>query len=399
VHSSSKLRQPSAPDGCLSFDELCTSGAGGAAKPVDPDAIAGIFYTGGTTGLPKGAVLTHRNLVSNAKHTLICIGYDDTDTYLHAAPMFHLADGASTYAITWCGGRHVVQRAFEPAGWLQLVAGERVTRALLVPTMINMVINHPGIGGSDLSSLRSMLYGASPMPREVLAAAMAKLPCKWVQAYGMTEAAPIVTCLTAADHEAGAAGRFAERLRSAGRAVVGVEVEVRREDGVTVCDVDEPGEVYVRGPNIMKGYWKRPDETAFALVDGWYRSGDAATVDANGYIYIVDRVKDMIISGGENVYSVEVENAIYQHAAVLECAVYGIPHEQWGEQVHATIVVKPGASLGADELIAHCRPLIAGYKVPRSVDFTDALPKSGAGKILKRDLRKPFWVGRERQVS
>jgi len=390
-----------APDGCLEFEALCTSGAGGAPAPVDPDAVAGIFYTGGTTGLPKGAMLTHRNLVHNAKHALISLGYTEDDTYLHAAPMFHLADGASTYALTWVGGRHVIQQAFEPGGWLRLVAQEKVTRALLVPTMITMVLNHPEIGEHDLRSLASMLYGASPMPAEVLKAGLERFPCDWSQAYGMTEASPLLTHLSPKDHAAGLGGdeRLARRLRSAGRPIVGCEVEVRRDDGVTVCEVDEPGELYARGPNIMKGYWNRDEETAHALVNGWYRSGDAATMDADGYVYIVDRVKDMIISGGENVYCNEVENAIYQHGAVLECAVFAIPHDRWGEAVHAAVVLKESTSAEAAEIIDFCRPLIAGYKLPRSVQFLDALPKSGAGKILKKDLRQPYWEGHDRQVG
>jgi len=392
---------PATPDGFLSFEELCTSGAGAAPARVDPDAIAGIFYTGGTTGLPKGAMLTHRNLVHNAKHALIHLGYTEDDSYLHAAPMFHLADGASTYALTWVGGRHVIQQAFEPAAWMRLVAQEKVTRALLVPTMITMVLNHPEIGDHDLGSVNTMLYGASPMPAEVLKQGLETLSCGWIQAYGMTEAAPLLTFLSAKDHAAGMAGdeRLARRLRSAGRPAVGCEVEVRRADGVTVCDVDEPGEVYARGPNIMKGYWNRDEETAHALVEGWYRSGDAATMDADGYVYIVDRVKDMIISGGENIYCTEVENAVYRHAAVLECAVFGIPDERWGEAVHAVVVLKDGAHAEAAEIIDFCRPLIAGFKLPRSVEFVDALPKSGAGKILKKDLREPHWAGRERRVS
>jgi long-chain acyl-CoA synthetase len=376
------------------FDAMCT-GAGKTMATVDPDDIAGIFYTGGTTGLPKGAMLTHRNLVANAKHVLIMLGYDDGDTYLHAAPMFHLANGASVFALTWVGGRHVIVPSFDPELWLTTVAAEQITRALLVPTMINMVVNHPAAADADLSSLATMLYGASPMPEELLRAAMSMMTCDWIQAYGMTEAAPMVTCLTPADHRGGGA-----HLRAAGRPIVGVEAEVRRDDG-TPADVGEPGEIWVRGPNIMKGYWNRPEETAAALdADGWYHSGDAAYVDAEGYLYIVDRVKDMIISGGENIYCTEVENAVYQHAAVLECAVFGVPDEQWGERVHAAVVLKPDAAATQDELIAHCRELIAGYKLPRGVDFHDEpLPKSGAGKLLKRELRKPYWEGRERQVS
>jgi long-chain acyl-CoA synthetase len=389
------------PDGCLSFAEL-TSTQGRAPATVDPDALAGIFYTGGTTGLPKGAMLTHRNLVANAKHMLISFDYSGTDTYLHAPPMFHLADGASTFALTWIGARHVTVPAFEPELWLQTVASEQVTQALLVPTMVNMVVNHPTVAEHDLSSLRQMWYGASPMPAELLRRAMQMIPCDWRQGYGMTEASPIVTSLSPEDHRRGATGEepYATRLRSAGTPVVGVEAEVRRSDGAPP-DVGEPGEIWVRGPNIMKGYWNRPEETAAALdADGWYHTGDAAYRDADGYLYIVDRVKDMIITGGENVYCTEVENAIYQHPAVLECAVFGVPDERWGERVHAAIVLKPGASVEETAIVEHCRTLIAGYKLPRSFEVsTELLPKSGAGKILKRELRKSHWAGQERQVS
>jgi long-chain acyl-CoA synthetase len=389
------------PEGCISLTAM-TSADGSPPAAVDPEAIAGIFYTGGTTGLPKGAMLTHRNLVANAKHILIGLGYTDQDLYLHAAPMFHLADGLSTYGLTWVGGCHVIIPAFDPELWLRTVAAERVTRTLLVPTMVNMVVNHPAIDKHDLSSLREMVYGASPMPVELLRRAMEAIPCDWRQAYGTTEAAPIISFCGSEVHRRGAAGEepYKGRLLSCGQPVVGVEAEVRREDG-SLADVGEPGEIWVRGPNIMKGYWNRPVETAAALdEEGWYHSGDAAYVDDEGYLFIVDRVKDMIISGGENVYSTEVENAIYQHQAVLECAVFGIPDDEWGERVHATIVLRPDASASEDELVEHCRALIAGYKLPRSIDFhSEPLPKSGAGKVLKRELREPYWAGRERQVS
>jgi long-chain acyl-CoA synthetase len=389
------------PDGAVPFSQL-VEGDGREPASLDPDALAGIFYTGGTTGLPKGAMLSHRNLVANAKHMLIGSGYREDDVYLHAAPMFHLADGLSTYALTWVGGTHAIIPAFEPGAWMRAVQDYGVTREVLVPTMINMVINHPEVDDYDLSSLRMMLYGGSPMPTEMQRRAMEVLPCGWQQVYGMTETAPIVTFLPPEDHARGVKGEepYATRMRSAGLPVVGVEASVRRPDG-TRADIGEAGEVWVRGPNVMLGYWNRPDETAAALDDeGNYHTGDAAYEDEDGYIYIIDRVKDMIISGGENVYSVEVENAIYQHTGVLEAAVFGVPDDTWGERVHAVIVPKDDASLDEDEIVTHCRELIAGYKLPRSVEFrTEALPKSGAGKMLKRDLRAPYWEGRERQVS
>ncbi|WP_354698028.1 Long-chain-fatty-acid--CoA ligase [Paraconexibacter sp. AEG42_29] len=390
-----------APAGWRSFAEL-TGGPGRPAAAVDPDAVAGIFYTGGTTGLPKGAMLTHCNLVANAKHALILLRYDEADSYLHAAPMFHLANGASVFALTWVGGRHVVIPSFDPGLWLATVAQEAVTRALLVPTMINMVVNHPAAGDTDLSSLRSVVYGGSPIPTAVLTAAMRLLDADFSQAYGMTEASPLVSSLSPEDHRRGAAGEepFAGRLRSAGRPIVGVDAQVFGPGGER-CGDGEIGEVWVRGDNIMAGYWKREEETASALdAEGWYHTGDAAYRDADGYLFIVDRVKDMMISGGENVYSTEVENAISSHDAVLECAVFGVPDERWGERVHAAIVGKPGAQIDEDMIVAHLRERIAGYKLPRSIDFHDEpLPKSGAGKLLKRVLREPFWSGRERQVS
>jgi acyl-CoA synthetase (AMP-forming)/AMP-acid ligase II len=385
-------------EGTVPYEQLAE------ADPVESigggDELAGIFYTGGTTGLPKGAMLTHANLIANAKHMLIGAGYDPTDRYLHAGPMFHLADGASTYAITWVGGRHVIVPAFEPEAVAGAIEAEGVTATVLVPTMINMLINHPAVRERDLSSMRRLLFGGSPMPLEVQRLAAEVFACDFIQAYGMTEAAPIVT-LNHVDRR-GLEGEepYATRLRSAGTPIVGCRAEIRRDDG-SRADPGESGEVWVKGPNVMAGYWRRPEETAAALGDdGWYRSGDAAYADEDGYLYIVDRVKDMIISGGENIYCTEVENAIYQHSAVLEAAVFGVPDEKWGERVHAVVVRRPETSPSEDELIEHCRELIAGYKLPRSIDLRDEpLPKSGAGKMLKRELREPYWEGQEKRVS
>ena len=388
-----------APDGTVPYEDLV------ASDPAPPfgggDTLAGIYYTGGTTGLPKGVMLTHANLMANAKHMLIETGYDAEDRYLHAGPMFHLADGASTYAVTWVGGMHVIVPAFEPEAVAQIIETEAVTVTLLVPTMINILINHPAARARDMSSLRRVLYGGSPMPADLQRAAAEVIDCEWVQAYGMTEAAPLVSMCNA-DVRRGLAGEepHATRLRSAGTPVVGVRAEVRREDG-SRAGHRESGEIWVRGPNVMAGYWRRPEETDAALTDdGWYRTGDAAYVDEDGYLYIVDRVKDMIISGGENVYPAEVENALHDHPAVLEAAVFGVPHDRWVEQVHAVVVTQPDAKASVEELTEHCRGRIAGYKVPRSIELRDeSLPKSGAGKILKRELREPYWEGRETGVS
>jgi acyl-CoA synthetase (AMP-forming)/AMP-acid ligase II len=388
------------PDDAIGYEEL-VHGPPRSPATFDEETLAGIFYTGGTTGHPKGAMLSHRNLLANAKHTLISWEYVESDRYLHAAPMFHLADGCSTYGLTWCGGTHVIIPAFEPELVIRTIAEERVTRTLLVPTMINMILGNPALEDYDLSSLRRVAYGASPMPAELQRKALSRLSCEWYQAYGMTEAAPLVATCSAEDHRRGAEGEepYATRLRSAGTPVPGVRAEVRRPDG-SIANAGEAGEIWVQGENVMSGYWNRPEETAAVLdEDGWYHSGDAAYQDEDGYLYIVDRVRDMIISGGENVYSSEVENAVYEHEAVMEVAVFGVPDERWGERVHAAIVLREGHRLDEAGVIEHCRGLIAGYKLPRSVEFRDEpLPKSGAGKILKRELRAPHWEGMERRV-
>lgn len=390
-----------APDGLVSHDELLGH-APAAPVPVDADDIAGIFYTGGTTGRPKGVLLSHRNLVANAKHVLLAARHTPDERYLHAGPMFHLADGSQTYAVTWIGGVHVFVPGFDADLVGRVVERERVTLLLIVPSMINMFVHNPGTAERDLSSLRLLLYGASPMPDQLQQAAMKLLPCEFSQLYGMTEAAPLLTQCTPEDHRRGAAGEqpYAGRLRSAGAPVIGVQVQVRREDGSRAAP-GEVGEIWARGPNIMVGYLNRPEETAAVLdADGWYHSGDAAWADEDGYVYIVDRVKDMIISGGENVYSAEVENVLYTHPDVLEAAVIGVPDDVWGERVHAVVVPRPGTDPSAEDLAAHCRSRLGGFKVPRTVDFrADALPKSGAGKVLKRELRAPYWAGTDRGVN
>jgi long-chain acyl-CoA synthetase len=345
---------------------------------------------------------SHANLLANAKHMLIANPLLPTDRFIHAAPMFHAADAATTFALTFMGGAHVCIPGYEPELFGRVVEAERVSVALIVPTMINMLLNHPSTASRDFSAWRLLMYGASPMPVELLVRACSMLPCDFVQLYGMTEAAPLVTSMQRTDNREGAGGTepARSRLASCGQPVVGVEVEIRGPDG-SLCRPREVGEVFVRGPNIMLGYWNRPKETADALVgDGWYKSGDVAWADEDNYLFVVDRTKDMIISGGENIYTTEVENAVFHHPAVLEVAVFGIPHEGFGEMVHAEVVTKPGTSVTADEIVATCREHIGGYKVPRSVVIrTEPLPKSGAGKILKRSLRNPYWQNRQRSVG
>jgi long-chain acyl-CoA synthetase len=283
---------------------------------------------------------------------------------------------------------------FEPGGFLAACEKYNCTTTVLVPTMIGMVVNHPEFAPERISSIKRLIYGASPMPQSLLEKLLAMLPeTRIFQGYGMTEAATVLTFFTDADHREGS------RLGSCGRALAGVELKIVDEEG-TDLPAGQAGEVYARGGNFMQGYLKLPAETEKAFRDGWYASGDVGYLDDKGYLFLVDRAKDMIISGGENIYSVEVENAIASHPEILQVAVIGIPDETWGEAVHAICVVTEGSALTAGDVIAHARNSIGGYKVPRSVDFrTDPLPLSGAMKVLKKDLRAPFWGGKDRAIN
>ena len=386
-----------APAGMASLDALVS-----AARPVEDalrsdDDLAGIFYTGGTTGFPKGVMLTHTNLASNALSNVAEQIVMPGGITLFAAPMFHLANGAAMLASMTLGNTTVFVPSFTPAGVLQAIQSERATQVLLVPTMIQMLVDYPERANYDTTSLLSVLYGASPISEGVMRRALAAFAnARFTQAYGMTELSPCATILPSWYHTP--EGQAASKMRSGGRATFTTEVRIVDGD-----DRELPrgtvGEVCVRGPGVMKGYWNKPELTQAALKGGWMHTGDAAYMDDDGFVFVVDRVKDMIISGGENIYSAEVENAVAQHPAVAACAVIGIPSEQWGETVHAAIVLKPGQAATADEIAAHCRTLIAGYKCPRSVAFVEALPLSGAGKVLKTKLREPFWQGRQRNVA
>jgi long-chain acyl-CoA synthetase len=312
--------------------------------------------------------------------------------------MFHLANGGAMYCMLLNAGTNAIIKAFTPEAVAEAIEHFRVTHVLLVPTMIQMFIDRPEIGRRDLSSLQQIIYGASPIAEAVLDRAMLRLPgVRFLQAYGMTELSPLATVLMPEEHIG--LGRAKGRHRSGGRAALGVEVRIVDDDNQPVPP-GTVGEIVVRGDNVMMGYWNRLEETAKAVVDGWMHTGDGGRMDEDGFVYIVDRLKDMIVTGGENVYSTEVENAIAQHPAVLQCAVIGIPDPLWGESVHAVIVVKPGATVQAADLIAFCKERIARYKCPHSVDLrTDSLPMSGAGKVLKRELRRPFWEHQDRQVT
>ncbi|MEV5411128.1 long-chain-fatty-acid--CoA ligase [Thermopolyspora sp. NPDC052614] len=376
------------PDDTLNYEELIA-----AHEPVEDarrhdDDLYGIFYTGGTTGRPKGVMLSHRNMVTSAMGTLATLPVvSKGGRLLHAAPMFHLADIAAWAMGLLAASTHVIVPSFTPAGVAEAIARHRVTDALLVPTMIHLLVNSPEAADADLSSLHGVLYGASPISEETLRQARERLPnAAFTQAYGMTELSPVATLLSPTDHD------DPVRSRSAGRAVAHAEVRIVNPSGAEV-PLGTVGEIAVSGDHVMLGYWNKPEETAAALRDGWMHTGDGGYMDENGYVFVADRIKDMIITGGENVYSIEVENVLTNHPAVAQCAVIGVPDKDWGERVHAVVVLAPGASATAEELRDFCRPHIANYKIPRSVSFTDALPISAAGKILKRELRERYRAG------
>jgi long-chain acyl-CoA synthetase len=406
---------PAGGGDALTYERLLADAAGAAADSGPPtparigaDTLAAISYTGGTTGSPKGVMLSHGNLASNALHNLIITGHRPDDAFLHVNPMFHVAGIANVVAATWVGARHVVLPRFDAASVTETIERERVTLATFVPTMLAMWLadleaRRRAGAEPDISSLRNLHYAASPISPELQRRVCETLDCEIAQMYGMTEAAPSVTHLSPEVHRRGLAGEepFASRLASMGAAIPGVRAEIR-DSGGRPLPPGEIGEVWVSGPNVMLGYWNRPEATAAALSDGWYRTGDAAYADAGGYLFMVDRLKDMIITGGENVYSIEVENVLAALAGVEEAAVFGVPDPQWGERVHAVVVLaaEGGTQIDEESLRAHCRRRIAGFKVPRSFDLrTEPLPKSGAGKVLKNPLREPHWRDTGRRVG
>ncbi len=363
---------------------------------VGPDTLAGLFYTGGTTGASKGVMLTHANLMANAVHAQLAQPLLQDDRYLTMAPMFHAAGVYCALTVAWVGAANVIQPAFDPAVTLDLIADEDITCAIAVPSMLAAMIETQATEPRDVSTLRWISHGASPIALELLKRSLELFSCELIHLYGATELSPLATVFRHEDTFL----NDPQRAKSCGVVPPGVNLEIRDPDG-NGLPAGEVGEVTVKGPNVMVGYWNKPEQTADALDnDGWYSTGDVGFLDDEGYLYLVDRSKDMIVSGGENVYCSEVEDAIYANKGVLEATVFGIPDEQWGEAVHAVVVQREGADLDEAAVIAHCRTLIGGYKVPKSVSFqTEELPKSGPGKVLKRELRAPYWDGKERQIN
>jgi acyl-CoA synthetase (AMP-forming)/AMP-acid ligase II len=378
--------------GSLRYEmELANQADGEPELPCLSEAdLAQLYYTSGTTGNAKGVMLTHGNVSFHALSAVAELGLSDTDTWLHAAPMFHLADAWATFAMTWVGAKHVFVPYFRADYVLECLERERITVSNLVPTMLTALVSDQKAGDYDYSSLRMILSGGAPIAPETVRRIVARFDCDYTQTYGMTETSPYLTlsCLKSHLKQLPADQQLAIKSRT-GRPFIAVELKVVREDGSPVkADDREVGEIIVKGPTVTAGYWRKPAVTAETIKNGWLHTGDLAVIDSEGYVNIVDRKKDMIITGGENVYSTEVEHVIYEHPAVLECAVFGVPSTQWGEAVTAAVVRRDQHEVTESELLTFVRSRLAAYKSPKQVYFVGELPKTGSGKIVKKALRE-----------
>jgi long-chain acyl-CoA synthetase len=370
-----------------------------AQHDVQPEDVAIQLYTSGTTGFPKGALITHRNLIGVIEKGALTgedwSGWDENDVALVAMPLFHIGGTGWALHAMEAGATMVILPRPDIADIIAAVEEERITKMFAVPAVLNMILDHPRGAGADLTSLSELLYGASPIPLDVLRRSMVKFPnASFIQCYGATETTGTVVYLPPSDHHPDGT----PRMLGCGKPFPGNEIRIVGENGAILPPLGV-GEIAIRSVSVMAGYHNRPEATAAAVVDGWYLSGDAGYLDEDGYLYIFDRVKDMIVSGAENIYPAEVENALHEHPGVKDCAVIGVPDPRWGEAVKAIVVRAAGSTVGPAELIAFARERVAGFKVPKSVDFIDELPRNASGKILKKDLRKPFWPEGERQVG
>jgi acyl-CoA synthetase (AMP-forming)/AMP-acid ligase II len=378
-------------------DEYEAALASASSGPLDgvvceEDDAVNIYYTSGTTGHQKGVVLTHRNIYSHALATIADLKLADGDVWAHVAPMFHLADAWATWAMTWIGARHVMAGRFDAPAVLRLLDEHRVTVTNLIPTMLNDLVNSPDALSYKYESLRLLMSGGAPIAPRVVRRLIETFRCEYVQTYGLTETSPYLTFSLLKEHlrELPAERQLEYRCKT-GRAALGVRLRVVDEKNREVPPDDKSvGEIIAQGDRITPGYWRLPEATAEAFTGGWFHTGDLATIDTEGYVTIVDRKKDVLLTGGESVYTTEVEHALYEHRAVLEAAVIGVADERWGEIVKAVVVLKTGENATEPELIEHCRTRLARYKCPRSIEFIDALPRTGSGKILKKALRERY---------
>ena len=385
------------------YDELIAAVEPAAIdyRQIEENSVAELFYTSGTTAHPKGVMLTHRNLYLHAFYAAARLGFTDRDAHIYTVPLFHVNSWGAPHIVTLSGGRHVIVKKFDPAAVMELVQRERVTRLQVVATMMVAILNHPDFDKYDLSSVREVIMGGAPTNAALIQEIERRMPgCTAFGGYGLTETSPVLTLAQIKAHLANdPEGLKLRRKVTAGYALPGTEIRVVDLQGRDVkWDGKEVGEVVARSDVVMEGYWKQPEATAQAIRDGWFHTGDLATLDEEGYILIVDRAKDMILSGGENIASAEIERIIYLHPAVMECAVIGVPDEKWGEVPKALVALKRGERASEADIVAHCRKHLAGFKVPKSVEFLAELPKGGTGKILKKVLREKYWTGQDRKV-
>nr|XP_061809032.1 feruloyl-CoA synthase-like [Nerophis lumbriciformis] len=379
-----------APQGYVSHEDLIANAEPVADAGRSGEDLYALFYTGGTTGRSKGVMINHQGMTVNILEWIAAVRVTQEDRFLVIPPMFHAAGGENSLAVAALGATACILPQFDVVEGFRLIERERVTKVPLVATMLDMMVKHPQLGNFDLSSIKKITYGASPMPVELLETSMDVLPdAQFFQVYGQTEGGPTVTVLPPEYHVT--EGPYSGKLKSAGVPIIGVDICITDERGKEL-DPDETGEICIKGPGVSPGYWNLPELSETAYFGDWLRTGDAGHIDEDGFLFISDRVKDMIITGGENVYPAEVELVLLGHEAVAECAVIGIPSDKWGEQVHGIVRLKQGHSATADELVAWCRDHLAGYKITRSIEFREEpFPLSATAKILKRELRRPYW--------
>ncbi len=366
--------------------------------PTKSSDVAFQLYSSGTTGRPKGVMLTNDNYFALLPAAQKIWLMSEKTVNLVAMPLFHIGGGGWATAAQYCGASSIIMRDINPAEILTWIEKYRITHAFMVPALLQFALAMPNLTTTDFSSLELIVYGASPISEAVLEGAIKAFKCPFMQVYGLTETTGVVTVLGPEDHDLGSANKG--RLRSCGKPFTGIELRIVDSDTEKDVPVGEVGEIWIRSRQVMKGYWNMPEETAKSIVKGrWFKSGDAGYYDKDGYVYIFDRVKDMIVSGGENVYPAEVENALMAHPAIADVAVIGVPDEKWGEVPMALVVRKPDTQVTESEILTFARERLAGFKTPKSVGWVDVLPRNPSGKILKKDLREPYWKGHTRRVN
>jgi long-chain acyl-CoA synthetase len=372
-------------------DIVASASASSMQSPANENDCFAIFYTSGTTGLPKGAMVSHMNLEMNGYNQMIADAATTSDINLISSPVYHM--GAVFMAITYMmlGCTQCILPTFTAVGWLKLMQASHATVSLLIPTMINAVVNEASFSKYGLSALRLVFYGGGPMPAAVLERAITRLQCNFTQGYGLTETLE-ATFLLAEDHVLNGSEVQQKRLNSAGREAVGAEIRIVDDEG-NELPANDVGEILIRSRSVIKAYWKMPEESDKVIRDGWFHTGDLGYLDDDRYLYVVDRKKDMVVSGGVNIYTREIESRLYQHPSVLEAAIVGLADDEWGELVTAVVVLRPGTEASELELIEFCGETFASYKKPKKILFMDALPKNPSGKVLKRELRQSLDNG------